>query len=159
MGLKFDVWVLQVLEMNKRIRILIADSNLEYSKNLRIFLDNQEDINVVTVVRDGQGTVNACKDMLPDVVLIDLHLPVLDSVKTIQSILTQNEYIKILGVSSIPNDRYAIEAVKAGASGYIERNGSIDHMEIAHAIRQIAQGEVVLNSVLASRILQEFNGQ
>ncbi len=145
------------LIMNKPIRILIADNDLEFSKNLKCFLDKQTDIKVVDIVRDGQGTVSACKEALPDVVLIDLHLPVLDSIKTIQSITTQNERIKILGVSSIPDDRYAIAAVKAGARGYVEKNCSGNYVKIANAIRQVANGEVVLNSTLASHILQEFS--
>jgi DNA-binding NarL/FixJ family response regulator len=81
---------------------------------------------------------------------------VLDSIKAIQAILTQNERIRILGISTITNDRYAVEAIKAGARGYIERNGKEDFEAIATAIRQVATGEVVLNPALASSILQEF---
>lgn len=143
--------------MHKPIRILIADSDVRFSKHLKAFLDEQVDTKVIDIVRDGQGTVKACKESLPDVVVIDLHLPVLDSIKTIQSIVNQNEYIKILGISSIPNDRYAVEAVKAGASGYVEKNGGSNYLEIMEAIRQIADGEVVLNSTLATYILQEFS--
>jgi len=112
---------------------------------------------VVETTRDGQGAINACRDTLPDLVLIDLHLPVLDSIKTIQAIITQNQHIKILGISSIPNDRYAIEAVKAGACGYVEKNGQASYANIANAIREAANGEVVLTSTLAADILQEFS--
>ncbi len=143
--------------MDKPIRIIIADNDLEFSQGLKVFLDQQDDTQVINVVRDGRGTVTACKEMLPDVVLMDLHLPVLDSIKTIQSIIDQNEYIKILTISAIANDRYAIEAVKAGANGYVEKNGDLDHTEIIKAIYQIANGEVVLTSVLAAHILQEFS--
>ena len=143
--------------MSKPIRVLIADSDVEFSQNLKVFLDKQEDAKVIRTVRDGQGAVTECKEALPDVVLIDLHLPVLDSIKTIKSVVSQNEHIKILTVSAIPNDRYAIEAIKAGAHGYIEKNGSANYAEIVKAIRQVADGEVVLNSALASHILKEFS--
>jgi DNA-binding NarL/FixJ family response regulator len=143
--------------MRKPIRILIADNDQHFSQGLKAVLDVQEDTKVVEIVRDGQGTITACQESLPDVVLIDLHLPVLDSIKTIQSVIAQNEYIKILSISSIPNDRYAIEAIKAGARGYVEKNGHTDYVEILEAIRQVAEGEVVLNSTLASYILQEFS--
>jgi DNA-binding NarL/FixJ family response regulator len=143
--------------MCKPIRLLIADNDVAFSRALTTFLDKQEDIKVVNVVRDGQGALNACKDSLPDVVLIDLHLPVLDSIKTIQFVVAQNEHIKILGISSIPDDRYAVAAIKVGAHGYIEKNGSDSYESIASAIRQVAVGEVVLNSTLASHILREFN--
>lgn len=142
--------------MSKPIRILIADNDEEFAGHLKVTLDKQEGTKVVDIVRDGQGTVNACRESLPDVVLIDLHLPVIDSVKTIQSLVNENEQLKILCISSIPNDRYAIEAVKAGASGYAEKNGAQGHEEILAAVQQLVSGEVVLNSALAAHILQEF---
>lgn len=143
--------------MHKRIRTLIADQDCEFSKNLSIFLNQQRDIQVVAIVRDGHGAVISCKETLPDLVVMDLRLPVVDSVRAIQSIVAQNEFAKILAVSSNPDDRYAIEAVKAGACGFIVKNGSGTFNEIAIAVRQIAIGEVVINSTLASHILREFS--
>jgi DNA-binding NarL/FixJ family response regulator len=138
------------------IRILIADSDVTFSENLERYLDEQQGLAVVDVVRDGQGAVNVCREALPDMVLIDLHLPVLDSIRTIQAILAQNEGIRILGLTAIPNDRYAVEAVKAGASGCLEKNGDIHCKVIVKAIEQVVAGEVLLNPTLASSILQEF---
>jgi DNA-binding NarL/FixJ family response regulator len=143
--------------MDRLIRVLIADSDVDFSKNLQDYLDQQADIKIIDTVREGQRAINTCKDAWPDLVLLDLHLPVLDSVRAIQSILKQNERIRILSISSVPNDRYAVEAIKAGARGYIERNGNNDFELIASAIRQIAIGEVILNPTLAFNILQEFN--
>ncbi|MCP4612997.1 MAG: response regulator transcription factor [Planctomycetes bacterium] len=142
--------------MSQPTRILIADSDIEFSKKLQDFLDKQEGIKVIDVVRDGQGAVNTCKEALPDLVLMDLHLPVLDSIRATKSILTQNERIKILGLSSIPNDRYAVEAIKVGASGCVEKNGKTSYDEIIEAIRLVENGEVLLDPKLASSILQEF---
>lgn len=143
--------------MDKLIRVLIADSDTNFSKKLQVYLEQQADIKIIDTVREGQRAVNTCKDTWPDLVLLDLHLPVLDGVRAIQQILKQNERIRILGISSIPNDRYAVEAIKAGACGYIDRNGKDDFESITSAIRQAAGGEVVLNPALASRILQEFS--
>lgn len=145
--------------MSKLMRVLIADSDIDFSKKLQAYLDRQADIKIIETVREGQRAVNTCKDARPDLVLLDLHLPVLDSVRAIQLILKQNERIRILGISSIPNDRYAVEAIKAGARGYIERNGKDDFEGIALALRQVFDGEVVLNPSLASQILQEFSLQ
>lgn len=142
--------------MSKPIRMLIADSDAKFSQNLRAFLETEQDIWVVDTVRDGQGAVSASAKELPDLVLMDLHLPVLDSIRAIKSILAQNDRVKILGISSIANDRYAVEAIKAGACGYIAKNGCMDYSGLAQAIRQVANGEVVLNSNLATSILKEF---
>lgn len=142
--------------MSQLVRVIIADNDTDFSKNLYQFLKQRTDINVVDIVRDGQGAVNACKEYLPDIVLMDLRLPVLDTVRAIQTILAQNEHVKILGMSSVTNDRYAIEAIKVGAKGFIEKNGKMTYNVIIDAIQQVANGEVLLNPELASGILEEF---
>lgn len=143
--------------MNSPIRILIADSDPNYSERLRDFLSRQVDLRVIDIVRDGPGIVKRCKEELPDLVLIDLHLPVLDSIKAVHLILTQNDRIKILGLTAIPHDRYMIEAIKVGASGCIEKNGHDSFGEIVTAIHALKNGEVFLNPNVALSILQEFN--
>lgn len=142
--------------MNCPIRILIADSDIKFSKCLQKFLDCQEGFKVIDTVRDGQGAVDICKQDLPDLVLIDLRLPVLDTIRAVQTILAQNDRIKILGLTANPNDRYAVEAVKAGALGCLDKNHQAGFDEIVKAIYQVEKGEVLLNPNLASSILQEF---
>jgi DNA-binding NarL/FixJ family response regulator len=141
--------------MNHSIRILIADNDLNFAKGLKYALEQQADLQVVHIVRDGQGAVNGCREALPDVVLLDLHLPVLDSVKAIQRLMAQNEDLRILTMSALINDRYALEAVKAGACGHIEKNCPLEMM--ANIIRQVAGGEVCVNPALAASILEEFH--
>ncbi|MCB0190313.1 MAG: response regulator transcription factor [Anaerolineae bacterium] len=143
--------------MHKPIRLLIADNDIRFLHSFKTFLDRQKDIKVINMVRDGHGAVKACKDMMPDITLLDLHLPVVDSVRAVQSIIAQNEFSKILVTSSTPNDRYALEAIKVGACGFVEKKDGNNYQEIAHAINQIAIGDVVLNSTLASHILREFS--
>ena len=108
--------------MNIPVRILIADSDVEFAVDLQEFLDQYDDLTVVQLTRDGVGTVNACRDMLPHVALIDLHLPVLDTVRAIETILAANPRLKILTLASQSADRYAVEAIKAGASGCLEKH-------------------------------------
>jgi len=143
--------------MNQPLRILIADNDIDFARRLKTSLDRQRDMQVVDIVRDGQGAVNSCKETQPDLVLMDLHLPVLDSIKAIQHIATKNERIRILATSATPNDRYAIEAIKAGASGYIEKFNGIEDDKMADTIRQVAKGDVTLNPALAMSILEEFH--
>jgi DNA-binding NarL/FixJ family response regulator len=141
--------------MNQSIRILIADNDLNFVKGLQYALEQQADLQVVDIEHDGQGVVNSCREWLPDVVLLDLHLPVLDSVKTIQRLVAQNEDLRILTMSALANDRYALEAVKAGACGYIEKTSPFELM--ANTIRQVAGGDVCVNPALAASILEEFH--
>jgi DNA-binding NarL/FixJ family response regulator len=142
---------------NLPIRILIADSDAHFAEHLSHFLAQQVGLTVIDVVGDGRGAVDVCREALPDVVLLDLHLPVLDSIRVIQTILAENERIKILGLTTNPHDRYAVEAIKAGAFGCLEKNGDIHDQAILQAVRQVAAGEVLLNPALASSILEEFH--
>jgi DNA-binding NarL/FixJ family response regulator len=141
--------------MSQPIRILIADNDLNFSKSLNEFLIQQPDMKVIDIVRDGQGAINSCREARPDLVLMDLHLPVLDSIKTIQYIVAHNERIRILTTSALPDDRYALEAVKAGACGYVEKN--VGNEAMAKTIRQVAAGDVSLHPALAASILEEFH--
>jgi DNA-binding NarL/FixJ family response regulator len=142
--------------MSQPIRILIADNDLNFSKSLNEFLEQQQGMKVVSIVRDGQGAIDSCKEAMPDLVLMDLHLPVLDSIKTIQRIVAHhNERIRVLTTSAIPDDRYALEAIKAGACGYVEKN--VGNEALAKTIRQVAAGDVSLNPALAASILEEFH--
>jgi DNA-binding NarL/FixJ family response regulator len=141
--------------MSQLIRILIADNDINFAKNLKHALEQQPDLRVVDIARDGQGVVQGCREELPDVVVLDLHLPVLDSVKTIRRIIAQNEELRILTMSALINDRYALEAVKAGACGHIQKECPLDIM--ANTIRQVAGGEVCVNPALAASILEEFH--
>lgn len=143
--------------MSLPIRILIADYDTNFSESLGRLLNNQPGMKVVDLVRDGQGAVNSCRQGWPDVVLIDLHLPVLDTVRAIQLILAHNDRIKVLGLISRPNDRYAVEAIKAGASGCLDKYKGIRNGTIVKAIQQVVDGDVLLNPALASSILQEFH--
>lgn len=143
--------------MDKILRVLIADNNLEFLEQFQAFLEQQGGITVVSTVRDGHGAVTACREIMPDLAVIDLHLPVLDSIRAIKSIIAENENIRILGISAVVNDRYAIEAVKAGALGYVKKNGADSFNQIAYAIRQMASGEVIIDPDLAASILQEFS--
>jgi DNA-binding NarL/FixJ family response regulator len=141
--------------MNQPIRIIIADSDAEFAQTAKTVLDQEDNLQVIEMVSDGQGLVDHCREMLPDVVLMDLHLPVVDSIKAIQQMIAHNEHIRILTTSAIFNDRYALEAVKAGACGYIEKN--IGAQDMINTIRQVARGEVYLNPALAASILKEFH--
>lgn len=143
--------------MSLPIRVLIADSDTIFAQSLANFLNDQPTVKVIDLARDGQGAVNLCKDTLPDVVLMDLHLPVLDSVRAIQTILDQNDRIKVLGLSAVDNDRYAVEAIKVGACGCLSKNGEAPFPAIFEAVTDVAKGEVLVNPALASSILQEFH--
>lgn len=143
--------------MSLPVRVLIADNDTTFAETLARYLDDRPKYRVVGIVRDGQGAVDLARSSWPDVIVIDLHLPVLDSIRAIQAILAHNDRIKILGLSAKPDDRYAVEAIKAGASGCMDKHTGDACRAIFQAIGDILNGEVLLNPALASSILKEFH--
>lgn len=142
--------------MNRPIRVVLADRDPGFTESLGRYLDQQPHIKLVAVARDGQGAVDACREFMPDVALLDLHLPVLDTVRAIAAIIEHNQRVKVLALTENPEDRYTVEAVKAGASGCLEKSEQEDYHKIVSAIQNVLEGEVLISPRLASSILEEF---
>jgi DNA-binding NarL/FixJ family response regulator len=140
--------------MNQAIRILIVDNDVVFAYSLQRLLEQNNQMQVVAVVRDGASAITSCLETQPDVVLLDLHLPDKDSISTIQRLLAWNEHLKILTTSPLVNDPFAIEAVKLGAGGYVDK--TCDE-KMVNTIRQVAGGDVAVNPALAASILEEFH--
>ena len=138
--------------MEQKVKILYVEDDPSSEILVRRVLES-EGFQVVTT-SDGLSAIEMAKNELPDIILMDLHLPVLDSIKAIRTILDQNDRIRILCFSSIPNDRYAIEAIKAGARAYLLKDADSD--ELLRAIRAVAAGEALLDPGIALKMIEEF---
>ena len=139
------------------IRVVIAVGDLSLMHEMREVLGRNDDVKVVDVARDGQGVVNLCKLLKPDVVLIDLHLTGVDGINAIEQIIADREATNVLATSAVADDRYAVEAIKVGASGYLLLSQPLDEATIINSIRDVARGDAWLSPDLASSILAEFH--
>lgn len=137
-----------------QIRVLIADDHALFRRGLRMVLEDSDDLRVVAEVDDGAQAVQAAELHLPDVVVMDLRMPVLDGIQATERIKQAQPggRVLVLTVSDEDDDVYA--ALRAGASGYLLKEVSAE--EIGDAIRAIHAGQSLISPTLASRLLDEF---
>lgn len=117
---------------------------------LGVFVDAAEGLESVGIVSDGEAGVVAARNFLPDVVLMDMHMPVMNGVDTTRAIVSENPEIKVIAVTTFASDEYLVPALRAGASGYLVKDARPE--EIVAAIREVHAG----GSVISPRVTQEL---
>lgn len=139
------------------IKILLVDDHKIVRQGVRAYLQTLADIQVVAEADSGSGAVTAVVQYQPDVVLMDLEMPGdLDGIAATRQIRKLQPKTQVIVVTSHHQDEYIFPAVRAGAISYLLKDVEPD--ELAMAIRKAAQGEAVLDSRVASRIVQELQG-
>ncbi len=139
------------------IRVLVCDDHDLFRKGLRMVLEAEEDIVVVAEAADGEQAVARVEELAPDVVLMDVRMPRMggiDATRIIRQLFPTTRII-VLTVSDEEDDLYG--AVKAGANGYLLKEVSIE--EVADAVRAVYAGQSLISPSLASKLLNEFEGQ
>jgi NarL family two-component system response regulator LiaR len=139
-----------------RIRVLVADDHAVVRQGLRTFLELQEDVEVVADVADGQQALEAVARHDPDVVLMDLVLPVLDGVEAIRRITAERPRTRVIVLTSFLDDDKLFPAVRAGAAGYLLKD--VQPQDLVKAIRTVHAGEGLLHPAVAARLMEEVAG-
>jgi NarL family two-component system response regulator LiaR len=135
------------------IRLVLADDHWVVREGLRMYLSRDPDFEVVGEAEDGAMAVQLAKDRHPDVVLMDLMMPVLGGVAAIEAIRAEVPGVEIVALTSVLDDELVVVAVKAGAIGYVLKDAKGD--ELKDAVRAAAAGRVHLSPQAASRLLRE----
>jgi NarL family two-component system response regulator LiaR len=139
------------------IKVLLVDDHKIVRQGVRAYLHTLADIQVIAEADSGAAAVKAVEEHQPDVVLMDLEMPgELDGIGATRSIRKLRPETQVIVVTSHHQDEYIFPAVRAGAISYLLKDVEPD--ELAAAIRKAAQGEAVLDSRVASRIVQELQG-
>lgn len=133
------------------ITILIADDHPTYREGLRQLLSAETDLECVGVASDGVEAIEMTKQFQPDVALIDIIMPELNGIKATAQIKSICPNTAVLVLSAFDNMAYILPVVKAGASGYLLKNSSLD--EIAGAIRLVHNGDTVLDSAAVDIVM------
>ena len=136
------------------IRVIIVDDHALFRRGLQMVLEVEDDIDVVGEAGDGAEAVAKAEETVPDVVLMDVRMPKrsgLEATRAIKEILP-NTKILMLTISDEEADLY--EAIKAGASGYLLKEISIE--EVANAVRAVNAGQSLISPSMASKLLNEF---
>jgi DNA-binding NarL/FixJ family response regulator len=136
------------------IRVLVVDDHALFRRGLEMVLAQESDIEVVGEAGDGAEAVDKAADLLPDVVLMDVRMPRRSGIEACTAIkdVAPSTRIIMLTISDEEGDLY--EAIKAGATGYLLKEISID--EVATAIRAVAGGQSLISPAMASKLLTEF---
>ncbi len=139
------------------IQVLLVDDHKIVRQGVQAYLHTLKDIRVVGEADSGAAAVTAAEQHRPDVVLMDLELPGdMDGIAATRQIRKLHPETQVIVVTSHHQDEYIFPAVRAGAISYLLKDVEPD--ELADAIRKAAQGEAVLDSRVASRIIQELQG-
>jgi len=139
------------------IKVLLVDDHKIVRQGVRAYLHTLKDIQVVAEADSGEAAVAAVTQHQPDVVLMDLEMPgALDGIAATSQIRSLRPNTQVIVVTSHHHDEYIFPAVRAGAISYLLKDVEPD--ELAAAIRKAAQGEAVLDSRVASRIVHELQG-
>ncbi|MGW8251245.1 MAG: response regulator [Anaerolineales bacterium] len=135
----------------KKICVLIADDHAVVRQGLRTFIDLQEDMLVVAEGTNGREAVEQVLRTKPDVVLLDLVMPVMDGVEATQKILDQLPGTHILILTSFGEDDKVFPAIRAGAQGYLLKD--IHPNDLVQAVREAYQGKVQLHPDIARKLM------
>lgn len=138
----------------ERIRILIADDHELFRRGLRMVLEDEDDIDVVGEVGDGQTAVDMALEEAPDVMVMDVRMPQLSGIEAAIRIKEALPHTKILMLTISDEEDDLYEAIKAGANGYLLKEISID--EIGNAVRSVYAGQSLISPSMASKLLNEF---
>ncbi len=135
------------------IKVLIADDHGVVRQGLRMFLGSDPELEVVGEARDGAEALRLSHQLKPDVVLMDLLMPVMDGIQAISSIRHELPDIEVVALTSVLEDRSVVEAIRAGAIGYLLKDAEAH--ELRKAIKAAAAGQVQLTPKVAARLVRE----
>jgi len=140
--------------MSEVIRVYVTDDHHIVRRGIKQLLETEPGIEVVGEATNGREAV-ADMDMLkPDIVLMDLVMPVMDGIETIRQIKAGHPSIQVLVLTSFATDDKIFPAIKAGALGYLIKDTGPE--ELVRAIRQVHQGQLTLHPTIAQKLLKEL---
>jgi len=138
------------------VRVVVVDDQALFRSGLARLLNEDERIEVVGQAEDGLAALNVVAKLKPDVVLMDLKMPNLDGIEATRRMLASNPETKVLILTSFDADTSIIQALKAGAAGYVLKDSQADG--IVSSILAVMSGERVMASAVAQRVLDMLTG-
>ena len=134
--------------------VLLADDQALVRGGFRLILDAQDDLDVVGEADDGRAAVERARELRPDVVLMDVRMPVLDGIAATRIVVSEALARHVLVLTTFDEDRIVYDALKAGASGFLLKTAP--PARLVEAVRTIAAGEALLAPTVTRRLIEEF---
>jgi DNA-binding NarL/FixJ family response regulator len=136
------------------VRVLLVDDQALFREALSTLLEVRPEIEVVGEAGDGDAALRCIADLRPDVVLMDLHMPVLDGIAATRRLRAEHPDVRVLALTTFDDDEDVFAALRAGAVGYLLKDVSGDRL--VEALLAAARGESVLQPSVAARVVARF---
>jgi DNA-binding NarL/FixJ family response regulator len=136
------------------IRVVVADDQALVRAGFRMIIDARDDLEVVGEASDGQHAVRLVRQTRPDVVLMDIRMPVMDGIEATREIIASGSAARVLVLTTFDLDEHVLDALRAGASGFLLKD--IRAPELADAVRIVAHGDALLAPSVTRRMLDRF---
>ena len=140
-------------ESGRPIRVLIVDDQLLVRSGFTMMLSVEDDIEVVGDVANGELGVAAARELAPDVILMDVQMPVMDGIEATRAVVAA-DLGRVVILTTFDRDDYLFDALRAGASGFLLKNA--DPEQLVDAIRAVADGHALLAPEVTTRVIAEM---
>lgn len=137
------------------IRIMIADDQELMRESLQIVLELNEDMHVVAMAQNGEELLELLEKESADVILMDVSMPKMDGVEATMQVKKKYPDIKIIILTTFDDDKYVLNALRYGASGYLLKGMSVP--ELSGAVRKVAAGGAMLNTDIVTKVVKMFS--
>ncbi|MGB3367701.1 MAG: response regulator transcription factor [Acidaminobacteraceae bacterium] len=137
------------------IKVLLVDDQEIISQGLSMVLSMNNDIEIVSSAKDGREAISLTKKYMPDVILMDIQMPLLNGVEAIKLIKRDYKSVKIIILTTFNDDEYIYDGVRSGASGYLLKD--TPPSDIASAIRTVYSGGSIIQPSITTKLLKKFS--
>lgn len=136
------------------IRVLIADDQELVRTGFRVILDAEDDISVVAEAADGEQAAHLAAECRPDVVVMDIRMPVCDGLEATRRIIASADAPRVLILTTFDLDEYVFDALRAGASGFLLKDAGAE--ELLQAVRVVSVGDALLAPSITRRLIEDY---
>lgn len=137
-----------------QIRVLLVDDHNILREGLRALLEREPDMRVIGEAEDGRAAVEQARHLKPDIVVMDVAMPLLNGIEATRQIKCLPHKINVIVLSMYDDERYIRQALTAGAMGYILKDALA--RELIDAIRAVSRGEAVLSSAITRLVIEDY---
>src|SRR6202012_3368656 len=139
-----------------KIKLAIADDHKIFRNGLKATLEDCEDFDLVLEASNGRQLTAMLNDINPDVILMDIKMPEMDGIQTTATVKQRHPQVKVLALSMFNEDKYIVDMMKAGASGYLLKNAEPE--EIIEAIQTVYHKDYYFNEHLSITLIKQLVG-
>ncbi len=140
--------------MADKIRVMIADDHPIVRQGVAVMIGRQADMELVAAVSDGEEAIRKAHQLHPDIIIMDIKMPIIDGLTAIEELAATDIESKILVLTSYPDDDNVLRAIKAGAMGFLLKDSSPE--TLIESIQMVCKGESILHPTIARKLIQEI---